>query len=109
VRRDMTDADACFYSTEDADSEGVEGKFYVWTPAQVQEVLGDEDARIVCAFYDVTDHGNFEHGASILHMPRTPAEVSEQLGIPDTQLLATLENARPALFEAREHRIRPAR
>src|SRR5262249_10488454 len=63
VLRDMTDPSGGFYSTEDADSEGVEGKFYVWTPGLLRDILGDEAARIVAAFYDVTVRGNFEHGA----------------------------------------------
>ncbi len=109
VLRDMTDPSGGFYSTEDADSEGVEGKFYVWTPAQTAEVLDNDDARITNAFFDVTDRGNFEHGTSILHMPRTPHEVAQELNIIEAQVFEALERAKPALFEAREHRIRPAR
>src|SRR6266542_3569752 len=110
VLRDMTDPSGVFYSTEDADSEGVEGKFYVWTPAELQLVLGEEkDARIFGAFYDVTERGNFEHGASILHMPRTPLEVAQQLGIPEAQLLEVLERGRQTLLQARDQRVRPAR
>ncbi len=110
VLRDMTDPSGGFYSTEDADSEGVEGKFYVWTPAELQLVLGEEkDARIFGAFYDVTERGNFEHGASILHMPRTPLEVAQQLGIPEAQLLEVLERGRQTLLQARDQRVRPAR
>src|SRR6185436_6769137 len=86
-----------------------EGKFYVWTPAELVEVLGDDDARIVGAFYDVTERSNFEHGASILHMPRTPLQVAEQLALTEAEVLASLERARGALFEARAQRIRPAR
>src|SRR6266542_216236 len=63
VLRDMTDPSGGFYSTEDADSEGVEGKFYVWTPAELDSLLGDEDARLFAAYYDVTERGNFEHGS----------------------------------------------
>jgi uncharacterized protein len=109
VVRDMTDPGGGFYSTEDADSEGVEGKFYVWTPAQLRDALGEEDARIFGAFYDVTEAGNFEHGTSILHMPRTPDEVAAELHIGDGQVLEVLERSRPALFELREQRVRPAR
>jgi len=109
VLRDMTDPSGGFYSTEDADSEGVEGKFYVWTPAELKALLGEDDARIFAAYYDVTERGNFEHGASILHMPRTPLEVAQQLGIPEAEVLEVLERGRPALFEIREQRIRPGR
>ena len=73
VLREMTDPSGGFYSTEDADSEGEEGKFYVWTPAEVAALLGEEDARLFGAFYDVTEPGNFEGRASILHMRRHAA------------------------------------
>jgi uncharacterized protein len=109
VLRDMTDPSGGFYSTEDADSEGVEGKFYVWTPGLLRDTLGDEAARIVAAFYDVTLRGNFEHGTSILHMPRTPHEVATELSITEGEVLEVLERSRPTLFEMREQRVRPAR
>jgi uncharacterized protein YyaL (SSP411 family) len=109
VLRDMTDASGGFYSTEDADSEGVEGKFYVWTPAQLRELLGDDEARLFAAFYDVTERGNFEHGQSILHTPQPAALVAQRLGVPEAELLNALERCRRVLFEARERRIRPAR
>jgi uncharacterized protein len=109
VLRDLTDASGGFYSTEDADSEGEEGKFYVWRPAELVALLGDEDARLFGAFYDVTATGNFEHGASILHMPRTPGEVAQELGVTEAKLLEVLERGRGELFHARERRVRPAR
>jgi len=107
--RDMADPSGGFYSTEDADSEGEEGKFYVWTPDELRDLLGEEDARLVGAFYDVTPHGNFEHGTSILHMSATPEQVASRLGVPDTELLRALERARQVLFEARARRLRPGR
>jgi uncharacterized protein YyaL (SSP411 family) len=109
VLRDLSDAGGGFYSTEDADSEGVEGKFYVWTPGQVVELLGDSDARLFCAFYDVTERGNFEHGTSILHMPRTPLEVAEDLGVTEAEVLSAVERGRQVLFDARQGRVRPGR
>jgi hypothetical protein len=109
VLLDMTDPSGGFYSTEDADSEGVEGKFYVWSPAELQTVLDDEDARLFAAFYDVSERGNFEGGLSILHVAETPLQVAERLGVPDTRLLDALERGRDVLFAEREHRIRPAR
>ena len=60
VVREMTDQAGGFYSTQDADSEGVEGKFFVWTPGELKEVLGKQDAEIFSAYYDVTESGNFE-------------------------------------------------
>ena len=109
VLRDMTDPSGGFYSTEDADSEGEEGKFYVWTPAELRELLGAEDARLFGAFYDVTAPGNFERRASILRMEHTPLELASRLGVTEAELLAALERGRQILFEARSRRVRPAR
>ena len=69
VLRDMTDPLGGFYSAEDADSEGEEGKFYVWTPEEVQAVLGPKRAAVFCHVYDVTTAGNFD-GRNILHLPK---------------------------------------
>jgi uncharacterized protein len=109
VLRDMTDPSGGFYSTEDADSEGVEGEFYVWTPAQLQTLLGSEDARLFGAFYDVKPLGNFEGRASILHVDDPPAAVAARLGISEAELERALERGRRLLFEARSQRVRPAR
>jgi uncharacterized protein len=109
VLRDLTDPGGGFYSTEDADSEGVEGKFYVWTPSELAALLGVDDARVFGAFYDVSERGNFEHGTSILHMPKTPVEVARQLGLPEAQVLSAIERGRQVLFEARGGRVRPGR
>src|SRR6185295_16094445 len=67
VARDLTSPEGAFYSAEDADSEGEEGRFYVWTPAQLGEVLGADEARLAALYWGVTPQGNFEHGTSILH------------------------------------------
>jgi uncharacterized protein YyaL (SSP411 family) len=109
VMRDMADSSGGFYSTEDADSEGEEGKFYLWTPAQVQALLGVEDARLFCAFYDIREPGNFEGRASILRMLHTPLQVAERVGVSEAELLAALERGRVVLFQARATRVRPGR
>ena len=109
VLRDMTDPSGGIYSTEDADSEGEEGKFYLWTPAEVGALLGAEDARLFCAFYDIREPGNFEGRASILRMQRTPLQVAEDLGVTEAEVLSALERGRTLLFEARSRRIRPGR
>ncbi len=106
VLRDMTDADGGFYSAEDADSEGHEGTFYVWTPAQVQKVLGPELAELFCRYYDVSEAGNFE-GKSIPHVTRTPQALARQTGLEPQEVAARLEDARGRLFEAREQRQHP--
>ena len=95
VVREMTDPGGGFYSTQDADSEGEEGKFFVWTPDEIRSVLGDE-ADAFMAAYGVTRHGNFE-GKNIL----------EFVGKLDQR--PTLADARRELFEAREKRVHPGR
>ena len=75
VVREMTSIDGGFYSAQDADSEGVEGKFFVWRPEHLIDVLGAEDAAVVSDYYDVANEGNFE-GMSILNVPHAPAEVA---------------------------------
>ena len=106
--RDMTDEAGGFYSTEDADSEGVEGKFYVWTPAQLREVLGDSAAATFAKVYDVTDHGNFEH-ANILNLPKSIDQQSKVLERDVAELRKELADSRAKLFAAREPRIHPAK
>ena len=76
VLRDMTSPEGGFYSAEDADSEGVEGKFYLWTPAEIAAVLGPERAGTFCRVYDVTEAGNFE-GRNILHLARPIGGLSQ--------------------------------
>jgi uncharacterized protein YyaL (SSP411 family) len=95
VLRDLRHADGGFYSAEDADSEGVEGKFYVWALDEVTALLGD-DARAAVEHWGVTAAGNFE-GANILHLPERGALARD----------SRLEHARRMLFEARETRVRP--
>jgi uncharacterized protein YyaL (SSP411 family) len=109
VLRDMTDPSGGIYSTEDADSECEEGKFYLWTPSEVEALLGPDDARLFNAFYDVSLPGNFERRASILRMQHTPLEVASRLGVTEAAVLEAIERGRQVLFEARRRRVRPAR
>jgi len=108
ILRDMTDEGGGFYSTEDADSEGVEGKFYVWTPAELRQVLGETAAATFAQVYDVTDHGNFEH-ANILNLPKTIEQQAKALGRDVAGLKAELAASRAKLFAAREPRIHPGK
>jgi uncharacterized protein YyaL (SSP411 family) len=108
VLREMTAPDGGFHATQDADSEGIEGKFFVWTPAEVTEVVGEEDARVVCAWFDVTDRGNFEH-KNILHTARDREVVAKELGITVAQLDSTITRVRETLYQARESRVKPSR
>lgn len=93
VLRDMTSPEGAFYSAEDADSEGEEGKFYVWTPDEIRQVLGEELGTKYCLAYDITKHGNFE-GSNI------PNLIGESYNY-------TFDNARKALFAHREQRVHP--
>ena len=107
VLREMYDAEnGGFYSTQDADSEGVEGKFFVWEPSEVEDIIGEENAEIFCEFYDITPHGNFE-GESILHI-QTPSDVfARKLGMEQAALDTLLTDCKQKLFTEREKRIKP--
>jgi len=108
VVREMTSPSGGFYATQDADSEGEEGKFFVWSPAEIDEILGGEDGKIIRAYYDVTEPGNFE-GHTILSTPEPSHRVARDLGITDDELMAAVERARPKLYEARGKRVWPGR
>ena len=107
VLREMYDAEnGGFYSTQDADSEGVEGKFFVWEPNDVEDIIGEENAEIFCEYYDITLHGNFE-GENILHVQTPPDIFARKLQMGLGELEALLADGRQKLFEAREKRIKP--
>ncbi|MCO6510996.1 MAG: thioredoxin domain-containing protein [Aridibacter famidurans] len=106
--REMTDESGGFYSAQDADSEGVEGKFFVWTPEEVDRVLGEADGKAFRAYYDVTEDGNFE-GKNILRVTKALAETADELGIGEKELAGILEKGRKKLFEYREGRVKPFR
>jgi hypothetical protein len=105
IDRDLGDEAGGFFSAEDADSEGEEGTFYVWSQSELREVLGP-NAEFAILRYGVTEGGNFE-GANILHHARLLAEVAETLGIPPDSANRVDYEVRNALFEARSSRIRP--
>ncbi len=106
--RDMTDPRGGIYSAEDADSEDAEGTFYLWTPGEVETVLGSEAAATFCRAYDVTEAGNFE-GRNILNRSR-PLETEAKMLNRDPVALATeLAEARQRLLAVRSQRIRPGR
>jgi uncharacterized protein YyaL (SSP411 family) len=108
VMREMTDPSGGFYSSQDADSEGEEGKFFLWTPTEIEAILGTRDAEIFCAAYDVTRRGNFE-SKSILNIPTPLTEVAEKFGLSVVELNEKLEQCKTELFQVREKRIKPAR
>ncbi len=108
VLREMTSPEGGFYSTQDADSEGIEGKFFVWTPEEINEVLGVEDGKLFCASYDVTPQGNWE-GHSILNRPRPLAEIAKEQRVPIEVFSAILEHSKQLLRERRSTRVSPGR
>jgi uncharacterized protein YyaL (SSP411 family) len=108
VVREMTSPERGFYSTQDADSEGEEGKFFLWTPDEVKALLGDEDGRVFCEYFDVTERGNFE-GRNILHTPRYADVVAHAAGVTEERLREVVDRGRRVLFDARERRVKPGR
>jgi hypothetical protein len=108
VLREMTQPQGGFYSTQDADSEGVEGKFFVWSEDEVMNVLGPDDGRIFCYCYDVTPQGNWEH-QNILNRPKTSEQAAKVLQLGVAELETILARCREKLFAVRAQRIPPAR
>ncbi|MDB5388549.1 MAG: hypothetical protein JWM11_4195 [Planctomycetaceae bacterium] len=108
VLREMTHPEGGFYSTQDADSEGVEGKFFVWTEAEILQLLGPDDGRVFDVCYDVTVHGNWEE-TNILNRPKPHAEAAKELGLSEFDLSVRLQNCREKLFAVRSKRIWPGR
>jgi len=108
VLREMTDPSGGFYSAQDADSEGVEGKFFVWSPDEISAVLGDADGEIFGGYYGVTPGGNFE-GKNILNIRQDPEEFALEKGLTVDQLGEIVSRGSKALLEVREQRIHPMR
>jgi len=113
VLRDLTDQNGGFYSAEDADSEGEEGKFYVWSVDELRDILGP-DAELVMQVYGVSPQGNYREestgeltGKNILHLKSSLPEIAEKLGMSEDDLRDHLENAREKLLAERGKRIRP--
>jgi len=108
VLREMTAPDGGFYSTQDADSEGEEGKFFVWTPAEIAAVLDPHAAAIFETYYGVSPHGNFE-GHNILAITRAVTSVAERFRTTPAVVERVLAEGRRQLFAARAARIKPGR
>ena len=104
----MTGAEGGFHSTEDADSEGEEGKFYVWTPDEVERILGTERAERFCYVYDVSAGGNFE-GKNILHLPMPIAQRAAIKGRDVAAVEEEMASARRDLLAERNRRVRPGK
>jgi len=116
VLRDMTSSEGGFYSAEDADSEGEEGKFYVWKDAELREILNKEDADLITNIFNVKKEGNFKEestgaltGTNIFHLIKPIRQIAEEKNIPLSELEKRLSAIRNILFNERGKRIRPHR
>ncbi|MGZ7047338.1 MAG: thioredoxin domain-containing protein [Methanobacterium sp.] len=114
ILRDMKSPQGGFYSAEDADSEGIEGKFYVWTKKEIIDVLGEDEGEFASKVFGVTDEGNFKEestgektGANILHLENSFEDMTEIFGISKEELKKKVLEIRNKLYEHREDRIHP--
>ena len=108
VLREMSAHEGGFFSTQDADSEGVEGKYYTWERQEVEGLLAGDEAELFCRYYGISDEGSLE-GRNILWIPRHAALVARLNKVPEQELLKVLDHGRRQLFAARECRVRPER
>lgn len=106
VQREMTSSEGGFYSAQDADSEGEEGKFYVWSKKEIYEILDKKAADVFCLYYDVTDGGNWE-GKTILCNNVNLSSVAFQFNISEQEVKEILESSSKILLEERQKRIPP--
>lgn len=109
VLRELCMPEGAFYCSLDADSEGVEGKFYVWTPEQIRASLSENDSAFLCDVYGVSSAGNFEHGTSALNFPQGPEHAMKRLNLGAHEFWSRLQPLRECLFQEREKRVRPGR
>ena len=107
ILREMTSPECGFYSATDADSEGVEGKFFVWDPEQIREIVpSEQDAVRFCTYYDITSDGNWEHH-SIPNTPHPLEHVAEKLSCSPEELRETIDRVKPLVYQARLKRVPP--
>ena len=105
MTREMMHPEGGFHSALDADSEGVEGKYYTWTRSELESVLG-EDADMACRLFGVTEEGNWEH-VNILHLPKELETFSREEGVRPEEAASLLERSRRSILSARATRVRP--
>ena len=106
VTREMTSPEGGFFSAQDADSEGEEGRFFVWDPAEVRAILGERDAEVFGSFFDITSDGNWE-STNILHVVQEVSQVAAQFGLTVEETAYILDSGRARLFAEREKRVKP--
>jgi uncharacterized protein YyaL (SSP411 family) len=108
IKREMCASEGGFYATQDADSEGEEGKFFVWTKAEVDALLG-EASRLFCRYYDITGTGNWEHGNNILHLTVSLDQIAKMFNKPLHEMATSIASSKAMLFATREQRVKPFR
>lgn len=106
ILNEFTSKEGAFFSAQDADSEGVEGKFYVWSPEEILALLPAEQAKAFCLHYDITEEGNWE-GSSIPHTPVPLRDTAKKLKMEESDLERMLQEAREFLYAARAKRVAP--
>ncbi|GJM30400.1 MAG: thioredoxin [Cyclobacteriaceae bacterium] len=106
IKREMTSPEGGFYSSYDADSEGEEGKFYVWTDQEIRDLLGDQ-AEIIVDYFGVEKEGNWEDGKNILMPVGNLEEVREKHGLGEAELKEIVNQARTKMFQSRSKRVAP--
>lgn len=107
VEREMTSPEGGFYSSLDADSEGEEGKFYVWEKSEIDEALGEKNAKIFKDYYTIKSNGNWEHDKNILHITERPKDVAKKHDMRLSALEKLMLECRNDLLKIRDKRIRP--
>lgn len=106
LKEEMLSVEGGFYSALDADSEGVEGKYYVWSKQEIEEILGDEQSELFCTIYNITNGGNWEH-TNIIWLPGAIKQQSERLNLDESIVKQKLKNSRERLLSVRSKRVKP--
>jgi len=109
VLNHMISPEGAFFSSEDADSEGVEGKFYVWDPEEIKNILGEKEGKTICHYFGVDQAGNFEDRKTVLAIKRSVAILSKEEGLSKEEIEQILQEGKEKLFKVREKRIPPGK
>lgn len=107
LQREVTHTDGGFYSALDADSEGVEGKYYIWEYDELINVIGEPHGKLVADYFEATPSGNWEHGASILKQSEFTQPLADRYNIPEAELKSIIQTAKQKLLDVRDKRVRP--
>lgn len=106
VKHELTSAEGAFYSSLDADSDGEEGKYYVWTKAEIEKALG-ADADVFSIYYNITEEGNWEHGKNILLRHEPDESIAKKLGLMVNELTTKIDAGKEKLMKVRNNRVKP--